>query len=237
MRPILSAPEVQKEFVINMDQTPVYLSMHPETTLELQGVNTVHGRRSGAGGNRFTASLAVSANGDKLKPFLIFKGKKDGRIATRDFPTNPQREHIELVCQDSAWQDEANMLKWVQVILVPYLQEKAAGVTAILILDKFSVHWTATVQSKLAEIGIKLYGIPAGCTGLVQPIDVGIGKPFKDRVKSLWWNWMIEQGADASVFSSASREQGIDWVAETWGSIGDDIVRNSWLKSDYSFFL
>ena len=39
MRPILSAPDVGKNFIINMDQTPVYLSMHPRTTLSLEGMS------------------------------------------------------------------------------------------------------------------------------------------------------------------------------------------------------
>ena len=78
-------------------------------------------------------------------------------MATRELPTNPHHNSVHLVCQESAWQDEENMLWWIDLILVPYLQEKAAGVLAILLLDRFSVHWTARVQGKLAEIGISLY--------------------------------------------------------------------------------
>jgi hypothetical protein len=37
MRPIVGAPNVQKKFVLNMDQTPMYLSMAPVSTLNLQG--------------------------------------------------------------------------------------------------------------------------------------------------------------------------------------------------------
>ena len=156
---------------------------------------------------------------------------------TREFPSNPNRERVELVCQESAWQDEDNMLRWIDVILVPYLQEKARGVQAIILLDAFSVHKTEKVKAQLDAIGIKMYNIPPGCTGLVQPIDVGIGKPFKDRLRTLWWDWMMEQNSDASVFTSASREEGIEWVADAWGQLGEGIARNSWRKTDFSFFL
>ena len=238
MRPIVSAPTVQQKFVINMDQTAVFLSMHPQTTLALEGSTTVYRRKTvGGGAHRFTCSLAISANGDKLKPFLIFKGTPDGRIATREFPTNPHRNLVQLVCQESAWQDEENMLRWIDLILVPYLQEKAAGVPAILLLDRFSVHWTARVQGKLSEIGISLYGIPAGCTSLVQPIDVGIGKPFKDCLRNYWWDWTNEQNVEDTIFPAPSREEGSEWVAQSWDTIGADIVKASWRKSDYSFFL
>jgi hypothetical protein len=76
------------------------------------------------------------------------------------------------------------MLQWIDTCLVPYLEEKPADTpAAFLLLDHFSVHWTQNVQNRLRDSGLKCHKIPPGCTGLVQPIDVGIGKPFKDRLK------------------------------------------------------
>ena len=237
MRPIVSAPNVQKKFVLNMDQTPMYLSMAPVSTLNLQGARTVYGRRTGDSGCRFTVSCTIAANGDKLKPFLIFKGEQNGRIATREFPTNPERDRVVLCAQKSAWQDEGNMVTYCDKVLVPYLQEKAQGVPCLLLLDAFSAHWTAQTTAKLQEIGITAYKIPPGCTYLVQPIDVGIGKPFKDRVRSFWWQWMLDQGADQATFVSASRELGTKWVADSWDSIPAQTVRNAWRKTDFSYFV
>ena len=237
MRPIVGAPNVQKKFVLNMDQTPMYLSMAPVSTLNLQGARTVYGRRTGDSGSRFTVSCTISANGDKLKPFLIFKGEEFGRIATREFPVNPERDRVVLCTQKSAWQDEGNMVTYCDKILVPYLQEKAQGVPCLLLLDAFSAHWMAQMTAKLEEIGITPYKIPPGCTYLTQPIDVGIGKLFKDRIRSFWWQWMIDQGADSAAFVTPSRELGTKWVADSWDSIPADIVRNAWHKSDYSYFV
>ena len=237
MRPIVSAPNVQKKFVLNMDQTPMYFSMAPVSTLNLQGARTVYGRRSGESGGRFTVSCTISANGDKLKPFIIFKGEEFGRIATREFPANPERDRVILCAQKSAWQDEDNMVTYCDKVLVPYLQEKAQGVPCLLLLDAFSAHWTAQTTAKMEEIGITTYKIPPGCTYLTQPIDVGIGKPFKDRVRSFWWEWMQALGADNATFASPSRETGTKWVADSWDSIPADIVRNAWRKTDFSYFV
>lgn len=237
MRPIVSAPGVDQALVINMDQTPVYMSMHPPVSLNLQGQKTVHGRRTADKGSRFTACLAVSANGDKLKPFLIFKGKVGGRIETREFPQNPHGDVVHLCVQESAWQDERNMLQWIDAVFVPYVQQRAQGIVPVLlVLDHFSVHWTADVRARLETLGITTHKIPPGCTGLVQPIDVGIGKPFKERVKALWWEWMKDQGANAATFVSASREQAIEWIADAWELVTPEIVKASWRKTDYSYF-
>ena len=92
------------------------------------------------------------------------------------------------------------------------------------------------VQEKLLQLGITPYKIPAGCTSLVQPIDVVIGKPFKDRVRSEWWDWMNRQGADSSVFLNATREQGAKWVADSWDIIDPVIVKNAWRKTGFNSF-
>jgi hypothetical protein len=39
----------QSNFIINMDQTPVYFSMMPSSTLDLVGCKTVHVRKSTTG--------------------------------------------------------------------------------------------------------------------------------------------------------------------------------------------
>ena len=32
--------------------------------------------------------------------------------------------------------------------------------------------------------------VPAGCTSLVQPLDVGLNKPFKSRMRDQWQKWL-----------------------------------------------
>ena len=174
-----------------MDQTPLWLSMHPTTTLNLCGQSTVNGRRTTDLGSCFTVSLGISANGDKLKPMCIFKGAPNGRIVTREFAENPHCDDVVLACQKTAWQDEQNMLQWIDKVLVPYLQEKAAGAPACILLDRFPAHWTNGIKTKIESLDLTPYKIPAGCTGLTQPIDVGVGKPFKDHVRQKWWEWLL----------------------------------------------
>jgi hypothetical protein len=185
----------------------------------------------------FFCCLAVSANGEKLKLMLIFKGTPTGRIATREFRTNHYRDRLVLACQESAWQDRNNILLWIDRVLVPYLQEKAAGAPAAILLDEFRVHWTEEVGARFQALGITPYRIPGGCTGLAQPIDVGIGKPFKDYVRAKWWEWLDDNGPDDSIVRSATRELGCQWVAESWETnITQETVQNSWRKTGFSYF-
>ena len=129
------------------------------------------------------------------------------------------------------------MLRWIDKALVPYLQEKAQGAPAFLMLDQFSVHWTAGVQQRLGELGVGCEKIPAGCTGLVQPIDVGVGKPFKDRVRGAWWTSMKEALPNTHVSAKDQRSRAIQWVRDSWEAIPEAVVRNAWKKSGgYAYF-
>ena len=41
-------------------------------------------------------------------------------------------------------------------------------------------------------MGIEIIHIPAECTYLYQPINVGINKPIKKRLTELWEDWMMD---------------------------------------------
>ena len=65
----------------------------------------------------------------------------------------------------------------------------------MLLLDSYRCHMMTSVVAKINALGVAVEHIPGGCTGLLQPVDVGIGRPLKCRVKQRWSDWMIEKEA------------------------------------------
>ena len=235
VRPLLNLPGTNRQYVLNMDQTAVFFNMAPNTTLKMKGTQTVPVRILRGTTDRVTVSICVSAAGDKLKPMIIFHGKPDGRIVNRDFPLFDHQDNMLLACQEQAWQDGNNMLLWVENVLRPHLQERAQGVPVILFLDGFSAHRAQATVDALTNLGVQVVYIPGGCTGLVQPIDVGVCKPFKDRLRGLWWDWLVSQDPDLRILRKASREDIADWVYQSWEAMPAEIIRNAWRKTDFSF--
>ena len=79
----------------------------------------------------------------------------------------------------------------------------------------------ASVTDAIAKLGIEIIHIPGGCTGLTQPLDVGINKPFKSRVRVLWEEWMINKIDCTGLVYAPTREDISGWVAEfVWGLNG-----------------
>jgi hypothetical protein len=77
------------------------------------------------------------------------------------------------------------------------------------------------IVDTLSNNGVEVQHIPGGCTGMCQPIDVGIGKPLKSRVRNLWEDWMMEQGIHTEKFRPPPRETMADWVVSASATINE----------------
>ena len=79
------------------------------------------------------------------------------------------------------------MNKWIDVVLQPWKANRDENNPSveppILILDAYRVHQMGSVVNWIQSNGIEVVHIPAGCTYLCQPIDVGINKPIKSRLR------------------------------------------------------
>jgi hypothetical protein len=237
-RPFFQAPNRAQPFIINMDQTPVDLSDPPDKTLNQKGAKTINSRAPKCNMGRITAFLTVCADGTKLPPLLVFKGKPGGQIE-REFVKESYPPECKYIVQQNAWTDERVMLFWVENVLAPYIKTCPAGIVPYLLLDKYKTHTTTAVSKVIEELGVEWDIIPGGCTGLVQPIDVGIGKPFKNRVRHQWEDFMVEiceSNSTELLAQKSTRKMIAVWAKEAWHSMPTHIVKNSWRNGDFSYF-
>jgi hypothetical protein len=235
--PSLHGPHRNKHWIWNMDQMPVYFSYHHSKTLAKRSIKTVHMRKTTLDTQRATCALMCMAAGDFLCPMLIYKGKAKGLIATRELKHHDPT--LVYACQDAAWMDEVCMLRWVKEILKPYLavNPPPLGIMPVILLDAYRCHMMASVINKITDLGIEIIHIPGGCTGLTQPLDVGINKPFKSRVRALWEEWTINEINRTGLVYAPTREDIFGWVVEVvWGMDGKDLMRNAWRKTGYNWF-
>jgi hypothetical protein len=87
-RPLLVGPHRDKQYIFNMDQTPLWFSYHRSKTLQLRGATTVHVRKSTNDTRRATAALTCTAAGEFLRPMIIFKGTPKGLIVKKELVAN-----------------------------------------------------------------------------------------------------------------------------------------------------
>ena len=75
--------------------------------------------------------------------------------------------------------DESVILAWIDKVLKPYIETAPIGIHPVILLDHYRCYIMESVVNTIQDFGCAVEHIPGGCTGLAQPVDVGIGKPLK----------------------------------------------------------
>ena len=126
------------------------------------------------------------------------------------------------------------MLEWVDDVLAPHVAKAPPGVIPIIFLDSFKVHMMGSVVSKIQALGVEVDFIPPGCTGLVQPVDVGYNKAFKAKVRG-FNDWLMAQDPDAPI-AKTTRRHVVEWILAAEENITEATIRNAWRKTGFSYF-
>lgn len=236
VRKLVVGPHRHLRWIMNMDQTPVFFSMGPKKTLARKGEKTVNMRTSTSDTKRATVAVTICADGTVLPSALVFKGQPNGRIVTKEFPTYPPNHQYH--CQAAAWMDEKVMIAWVDGPLAAHVANAPDDIIPLLILDSYRCHMMASVVQRIQDMGVEVIHIPGGCTSLCQPVDVGFNKPFKDRVRRLWTEWMVSEGVVDGATKAPSRLLVAGWVNTVMAMMSAEttIMKNAWMKTGYEWF-
>ncbi len=136
--------------------------------------------------------------------------------------------------------DEARMLEWVAKVLKPWKDHRDASnpyaEPPLLILDAYRIHKMGSVVNRIQMMGIEVLHIPAGCTYLCQPIDVGINKPIKCRLRGKWENRMVDgEGIVDGGAKEPTRKMIAEWLVEVYNNIPEEMGQNAWKKMGYEW--
>ena len=159
--------------------------------------------------------------------------KRGGTIECRELATYSVGAVYKV--QPKAWFSEGIMLEWVKEVLAPYVAMPPPGIVPLLYLDSFRVHMMGSVVSAIQAIGVEVEFIPPGCTGLVQPVDVGYNKSFKAKVKDQYMNWLMVQDPDTPIPKTTRRDV-VGWILAAEENISLAMRRNAWRKTGFAYF-
>lgn len=212
--------EVTPSQIYNFDETDIQFTPNLSNTYCHRGSRTIKQKIPKCSG-RCTVFLGSNMDGTKCTPMLIFLGQdtKDGRIKKqlrdkRGFP--PEMEYR---VQHNAWMDEVGMLEWIEKIWKPIAQQHER---TLLLIDTFSSHMTKNVIHELSLLNTEVDFIPKGYTGKLQPLDVGINKPFKNYMCQIYMDWMRE-----NINSKPTREVVAQWTLQCWNRVSEEICKNA----------
>ena len=99
------------------------------------------------------------------------------------------------------------------------------------VLDAFKGHLTDSVTKQLRK-NTELV-IPNRMTSVLQPMDVPINKPFKDRLRQQYLTWIsdpVRELTETGKIKSAAPSEVARWVSAAWKAILESIIIRSFKK-------
>jgi len=138
----------------------------------------VQGSQSGWDKHQGTIQLTVFADGIlRVKSLMFFRGQGVTSIIAKE-----KKEYdlpVVIKFNPKAYANEKNFLEWLDEPLVPVLNCQPT----LHALELFGAHTTQQVQDTFLAKDITVSFILGRCRSLVQPLDVGISRPFKNILK------------------------------------------------------
>jgi len=230
VKDLRSEDDFDDEFIINMDETPVFFDLIPNKTVEKQGSKSVIVRSSGSEKRHVTVILAIAADGAVLPTMIIFKGKR----ALKNIKVP---DGCIVAVQQKAWCDEAIMIRWINECLKVYTNRQRS----LVVLDSFRCHIMDSIKKQLRKANAELAVIPGGCTSILQPLDVSVNKPFKGWLRASWTEYIRNDaarvdaarkaGEAAAKIQPPSKQLIVDWVGSAVMKLREksDLVRKSFV--------
>ena len=156
--------------IYNMDETGVTIVHKPGKVVTEVGRRNVWAVTSGEKGKTHTILSCVSASGSTLPPFMIYPRKritdnlKAGAVAGTTFH-----------CSDTGRVDKEPFLEWLRF----FVRSIPPARPVLLIVDGHASHVSIEAIEFARSSEVHMLCIPAHTTHILQPLDVGVFKPFK----------------------------------------------------------
>ena len=99
-------------FIFAMDETPCWMDMPSDTTIHFSGARSVSVKTTGHEKSHFTVVLTAKADGTKLKPFVVFKGK--GTRLLKGLSTIPG---LVVRFSDNGWMNDSLTIEYLRTII------------------------------------------------------------------------------------------------------------------------
>ena len=225
---------------------PLNFDFTPHHTFDNKGAKEVIIRATTKYKVRASLVLCCLADRYRFPPMLIFK-EANGKLPKKLKNVYDERRFV-LKANAKGWMNSNLLKQWVDEVWKPNINKEQSY---LLIWDSFSAHKDEDIiKYLLEELDTEVAVIPGGCTSVLQPLDVGINKPVKDRLRKAFQEWSVERLVNSTgilficfiyILEKTETKSGyirgpersdlIKWVGDAWRDISEEIIINAFMKS------
>ena len=115
--------------IFAMDETACYMDMPSDTTVAHTGSHSIPLKTTGHKKDHFTVILTAKANGTKLKPFVIFKGK-----GARLIKTLQQIPGVVVTFSSNGWMNDIFTIEYLYTQFLAHFHSPSILLFGVLIV-------------------------------------------------------------------------------------------------------
>ena len=160
--------------IFNVDESGFPLSWTPKTILTRRGQKSPQALLAGSGRENITVQMCVSASGQILPPYVVYKGERLMSDTTYGGPLGSK-----YTVSQNGWMVEHTFLDWMRSLFIPSIPNERP---VLLILDGHSSHVSYDIRLLAVEHNIHLLKLPPHTTHGLQPLDIGV----INHIKRVW---------------------------------------------------
>lgn len=169
----------------------------------------VHETGGGSGRDYITILGCGSAIGERLPPYIVYKGKN---LMSKHTTGGPPGTYYSM--SDSGWMETANFKEWFLKLFLPAVSDMAKTGPVILFFDGHKSHDSLGLIELARQHNITLFVFPPHTTHLLQPMDVGVFKPFKAA-----WAHVLKEYKLETMASRVDRLVFPSLIAKMWDKV------------------
>lgn len=168
----------------NMDETKTETNQEPSRVISEKGQKQVAAAVSGERGTLVTTVLFINAAGNTIPPALVFP-----RVHFKSHMINGAPNGTLGLAHQSGWMTTSNFVHVMQHFI------KCSGSSEkrrmLLICDNHESHLSIEAIELARANGVHILTVPPHCTHMMQPLDVGMMKPFKTYYNAAIDSWLM----------------------------------------------
>lgn len=204
--------------IFNLDETSFCIDPSKTKVVGLKGAKSTR-IISSAGRENTSVLICCSADGRKLPPLVIFKGKN----VIESWINENNHDETTYAASKKGWMDSQIFYNWFKKVFLQYVPE---GLPALLIFDGHASHVTYDLAVLASDHNVTILKLPPHSTHLLQPLDVAVFKPFKDKWDKELVKWQRENPR-----KRLPKKDFVSMLNKIYYSLDSEIIVNGFKKT------
>ena len=182
LRRLRISQKFTNDAIYAMDETACWMDMPSDTTVYFSGARSVPMKTTGHDKSHYTVVLTAKADGTKLKPFVVFKGK--GTHLLKDLNTIPG---IVVRFSLNGWMNDSITIEYLRLVVGVF-----SFARRVMVWDAYWCHVSKDVKAECGRLNLQTSIVPGGCTKYIQAADVVWNGLFKSLMRDRYDTWLSE---------------------------------------------